>query len=1062
MKKIVKRFLKSENTSVGLMMACILLVVGILCVNLYYFRNVLPENAVTSQEQNEIMRLGDELVSSSENLKYLARNYAVTGDIAYFKDYWSLAKGYDGRNAIIEDIAEYNFSRTEKDKLAEIKNKCKLLEEYEVCLLKNSLKQYKVDLKDYEGVQPLKAYIVYTENYDLSVIEPEYIYGDGFGISGLDDNYLLILSELEEELGDFNALVEGSVDELDRQTEKIKNQIFICQIACIILVVICVILLVFQKNKVYSLRHINEMIVEAVSQEYLMIAMVDLQDYSVVNLKGCFEEWGISSDGQNFMELSEQYVEKRVHPAYKEVFLRAAQPSYVLRKMDEWPGATSCVYKNNQDEWIIMDITKSKKFSAKNPKVIVSFRSAGEIVQQQQEQRQRDEMLMYFSREFFEVYVVDLNRGSYEIIRSAERYGNYIKNLTGDFAQLMEMATVSWTKPPYREMFSQLLDTKEIKRRFSEGIKKIEFIYESYDENWKCLQCFPVPDYGFGNEKMIFALKDYNEEMQIRTNEVLASEAMNNIYSLVAFRDIEADRYECIHRSEKIFDFPEKGSYSELIERILSIIHEDDREKYLTDLSDERFDRDGRAEGEYRLHDGEGQYHYYHQYITKVNIPSGSRMAILIKNIDESKMHEIWEAEQLQKELKSKAKELEMTKLLAKKSKDLEKALQQAESANDAKSKFLSNMSHDLRTPMNAILGMTYLAKKHMNDKAEVDRCLNTILLSSQNMLALINDVLDMNKIESGVIELHEKPGNLEKLIRDVEEIIKNRCESNRQTLDIDYSGLIHGHVCMDELRVRQIITNLLTNATKYTQEGGNITMLVTEKEGLDDIHCNIVFVIQDNGIGMSEAFVKRVFEPFEREATELSGKTEGTGLGMAIVKNLVDIMNGTIEIQSTVNIGTTITVVLPFVISDKEESVGEFDLSTVQRKYPGKHILIVEDKRINLEIVKGFLEDTELLIDEARNGKEAVEKIKESEEGTYDLVFMDISMPVMRGDEATREIRSIDRDDCRNMPIIAMTANALESDVENSYKCGMSGHISKPIEPEKVYSCLNKWLLDE
>ena len=1061
MKKLVKTYDKKEKISAGFMLICILLVVGILCINLHYFKKVLPENAITNQEQNEIMELGEGLISTSEKLTYLAHNYAITGDIAYFKEYWNLAKGYRGRNAIIDDIAERNFSRTEKEKLNEIRRKCKKLEEYEVYLLKKSLKKYGIDVRDYEGIQPVKAYIIYTQNYDLSSIDPSYTYETDLDVSGLNKNYLLTSDELAKDIDAFSSLIEGRADELDRQTEKIKEQVVIFQIACIILVIICVILLVFQNNKVYSLRHINEMIVDAVSQEYLMIVMVNLLDYSAVNLKGSFEEWSIASDGHNFMELSQQYVEKCVHPAYKEVFLRAVQPSYVLRKMDEWPGATTCIYKNNQDEWIIMDITKTKNFSKKDPVVIVSFRNAGEIIQQQQEQRQRDEMLMYFSREYFEVYVVDLNLGSYEIIRSAERYGNYIKSLTGDFAQLMEMAIVSWTKPPYREMFNQLLDTKEIKKRFSTGTKKIEFIYESYDENWKSLQCFPVPDYGLGNEKMIFALRDYNEEMQIRTNEVLASEAMNNIYSLVAFRDIEADRYECIHRSEDIFDFPEKGNYSELVEKILSIIHDDDREKYLTELSDQRFDRDGRAEGEYRLHDEEGQYHYYHQYTTKVNVPSGSRMVILIKNIDESKMHEIWEAEQLQKELKSKAKELEMTKLLAKKSKDLEKALQQAESANDAKSKFLSNMSHDLRTPMNAILGMTYLAKKHMNDEAEVDKCLNTILLSSQNMLALINDVLDMNKIESGVIDLHEKSGDLEKLIKDVEELIRNRCESNRQTLNIDYSKLIHKYVCMDELRVRQIITNLLTNATKYTPEGGNIEMFVTEQTGLDQKHCNMTFTIKDNGIGMSEEFVKRVFEPFEREATELSDKIEGTGLGMAIVKNLVDIMKGNIEIQSAVNVGTTITVILPFDICNEEESDGKIDLATVQRKYPGKHILIVEDKRINLEIVKGFLEDTELIIDEARNGKEAVEKIKNSEEGTYDLVFMDISMPVMRGDEATVEIRRIDRDDCRKMPIIAMTANALESDVENSYKCGMSGHISKPIEPEKVYSCLNKWLLD-
>ena len=677
--------------------------------------------------------------------------------------------------------------------------------------------------------------------------------------------------------------------------------------------------------------------------------------------------------------------------------------------------------------------------------------------------RQRDKMLMYFERDYFEVYIVDLNQGSYKIIRSAQKSGNQMKQITGDYTKLIELAMASWAKPPYKELFCQLMDTKEVKKRFLSGTKKIEFIYESYDEKWKSLQCFPVPDYGQGNEKMIFALSDYDEEMQIRTKEALAKEAMNNIYVMVAFRDIEADRYERIHSAEKIFDFPEKGKYSELVERLLTLIHPEDREKFLTEFSDERFEQEGRAEGEYRLQDQEGQYHYYREYITKVNIPSVSRMVIIIKNIDESKMHEIWKAEQLQKELNAKAKELEMTKLLAEKSKDLEKALQQAENANNAKSKFLSNMSHDLRTPMNAILGMTYLARKHIDDETEVNKCLDTILSSSQNMLALINDVLDMNKIESGIVELHEKPIDLKKVIQDVENIIRSQCEASHQKLSIDYSKVMHRYVKMDELRVRQILINLLSNAVKYTQDYGQICMEVKEQTGRQDkSYCNIVFQITDNGIGMEKAFVKCIFEPFEREKTDLTRRIEGTGLGMAIVKNLVNIMNGQIEIDSTVNVGTNITVVLPFQICREQDSSIELVPPVVQRDYFGKRILIVEDKRINMEIVKGFLEDTKLIIDEARNGKEAIEKLRMSEEGTYDLIFMDISMPIMRGDEAAMEIRKMNRSDCKTIPIIAMTANALESDVQNSYKCGMNGHISKPIEPEEVYRCLNEWLLDE
>ena len=676
-------------------------------------------------------------------------------------------------------------------------------------------------------------------------------------------------------------------------------------------------------------------------------------------------------------------------------------------------------------------------------------------------QRQRDDMLVYFSREYFEVYVVDLNCGSYEIIRSAERRGDDIKRLTGDFKQLMERALVTWTKPPYKEKFNQLVDMEGIKRRFSSGEKKIEFIYKSYDEKWKRLECFPVPEYGTDNEKMIFALRDYTEEMQIRTNEVLASEAMNDIYTLVAFRDMEADRYECgCHRMESVMDFPEKGIYSVWVASMLERIHEKDREKFLLELSDERFYREGRAECEYRIRDKEGEYHYYRQYNAKVNVLSGPKMAILIRNVDEFRKHEIWKAEQLQKELEAKAKELEMTRLLAEKSKDLEKALLQAESANNAKSKFLSNMSHDLRTPMNVILGMAYLAKRHIDDGGEVDRCLNTILLSSQNMLALINDVLDMNKIESGVIEIREKSEDIVKIIQDIELLIRSRCEENQQIFVVNYDKVVHRHLRMDNLRVRQIMINLLSNAVKYTPSYGRISMEVIEQAGKSDAQCNIIFVIRDNGIGMSGDFVNRVFEPFERENTDLSDRIEGTGLGMAITKNLVDLMKGQIKIDSMINVGTKITVMLPFVVCAQSDDCSESALKKVQRRYPGKRILIVEDKHINMEIIKCFLEDSELVIDEAQNGKEAVEKIKAAAEGTYDLVFMDISMPVMRGDEATMEIRKIDRADCRTVPIIAMTANALESDVQNSYKCGMNGHISKPIEPEEVYKCLNEWLM--
>ena len=927
----MKKWMQSTRTS--LILICIFLLIVLLSINMGYFDRQLSQNDDAKQEKNEQIGLYSQLAMTSGNLSYYMRTYVTMGDIEYFKCYWNLKKGPNGRQDLLKTLAAHEHSRKEREKSAVLKENCEKLQEYELFFLRYALKRYQVDASAYEGTQPLKAYIIDTLNYDFT--NSEYIDSEADSWQDAFPRYHSIAEEVTKELWELSMITEDRVDELDRHSEKIKRQIFVIQAVSLLLASVCVVLLMMTKTS----------------------------------------------------------------------------------------------------------------------KVAATFsENTGEMHHTHREQ-QRDEMLMYFSREYFEVYVVDLSQGSYEIIRSTEQYGSYIRSLTGDFAHLMEMAIVSWTKPPYREIFSQLLNTEEIKQRFAAGEKKIEFVYESYEDQWKRLECFPVPEYGAGNEKMIFAIRDYNEEMQIRTNEVLASEAMNHIYTLVAIRDIEADRYECLHRRlERILDFPEKGIYADLVNAILRNIHEQDIEKFHTELSDERFEREGRAECEYRIRDKKGEYHYYRQYNAKVNMLSGSRMVILIRNIDAFKKHELWKAEQVQKEL-------EMTKLLAEKSKDLEKALLQAESANNAKSKFLSTMSHDLRTPMNVILGMAYLAKKHIGDAAEVDRCLDTILLSSQNMLALINDVLDMNKIESGVIEVREKSGDLVKLIEDLEQLIRNRCEENQQIFSIDCNRIVHRYLFMDELRVRQIITNLLSNAVKYTPAFGRISMEVIEQTSRDEGKCSILFIIRDNGIGMSGDFVKRAFEPFEREMTDLSEQIEGTGLGMSITKNLVELMKGTIEIESIVSVGTKITVMLPFKICEEEITGKEIDFAVLQGKYPGKRILIVEDKRMNLEIVKGFLEDAELTVDEARNGREAVDKLRNATEGTYDLVFMDITMPVLRGDEAAMQIRNIDREDCKTIPIIAMTANAMESDVQNSFQCGMNGHISKPIEPKEVYKCLNKWL---
>lgn len=1039
----------------GFLILVILVAVVVGCCSLYS-RNKSEEFA----DEYGLEAAVKELQDVSSDMAYQLRNFALSGDMEFLRAYWDCALNQGGRDAVLQRLEHIVTPGDEFEQLMDIKEQFKAVEAMEVSSMRQAIGEHGIVIEQYKDDDQLQNYIEHIYNYQLPT-ESEINYPRKALSYLISSEYIESVEVACEATANLTAQIRERMDIQAKEEEDLLNCIYIFQILGTIFIVICLGAFLLLNNRVLSLRRFNKDVLSTLTDEFLMISVINLKTEKAKPLKCVLKDFKCEAETKGYLEILGNYASVAISTTHRENFLRTIQPNYIMNKFKKGQAVVSCIYKTNRNEWIILEITKSRDYSEENPIVVFSYKNAVGIVQQQNEQRQRDEMLMHFSRDYFEVYVVDLNSDSYEIIRSAERYGNYIKNLTGDFGQLMERAYNTWAKDPYRDMFRQLTDVEDVKQNFANGKKNIEFIYESNDGKWKLLQCFPVPEYGVGNEKMIFALRDYNEEMQLRTNEVLASVALTNVYMLVASRDVEANKYEFIHCSENLLGIPEKGNYEEFWQTFIDSVHEEDKEKFKRDLSDARYEQDGMAECEYRLVDKDGNIHYYHEYITTVKVPSGSRMVILIKNIDESKKHEMWVAEQLQRELRVKAKELEMTKLLAKKSKDLEKALQQAESANHAKSSFLSNMSHDLRTPMNAILGMTYLAKKRLGEDEEVNKCLDVIMSSSEDMLALINDVLDMNKIESGVTELHEKPCNLEKLFAEIENVFANKCQANNQSLSIRYDKVRHVNVVADEVRIKQILTNLVSNAVKYTQENGHISLEAIEDSWDTMNNCSMRFVITDNGIGMSKDFISKVFLPFEREETVLSDKIEGTGLGMAIVKNLVDTMGGTIKIDSVVGEGTKVSVCIPMQLSETKIECELPEALAVQHKYPGKHVLIVEDKRINMEIVKGFLEDTEITIDEAHNGKEAVEKMRDAVEGTYDLIFMDIRMPIMKGDEATMAIRNMDRDDCKNIPIIAMTANAMATDVENSYNSGMNGHISKPIEPEEVYRCLNKWLLE-
>lgn len=389
---------------------------------------------------------------------------------------------------------------------------------------------------------------------------------------------------------------------------------------------------------------------------------------------------------------------------------------------------------------------------------------------------------------------------------------------------------------------------------------------------------------------------------------------------------------------------------------------------------------------------------------------------------------------------------------------EVEQALQVAKVASQAKSNFLNNMSHDIRTPMNAIMGFTNIAQKALEKGEDVSAYLSKIKVSSKHLLDLINDVLDMSRIESGKVILAEATYNIISLTEEMKTIIQTDIASKNINFTVDVSQVQNEYIRCDKLRLNQIFLNLLSNAVKFTPEGGQIDFIITESDSNIVDKRKFKIVVQDNGIGMSEDFKKVLFAPFEREKSSTISKIQGTGLGMAITKNLVDMMRGTIQVDSTKNEGTTISVEFDFTIVDESEIDNEATVAKIEKvnvnNFMNKRVLLVEDNILNQEITTSILNQFGFVVETADNGQIAIEKIKavyKDKAKRYDVVLMDIQMPVMDGYEATRQIRAIEDAYIKQLPILAMTANAFEEDKKAAFAAGMNAHIPKPIDANEL-----------
>lgn len=388
----------------------------------------------------------------------------------------------------------------------------------------------------------------------------------------------------------------------------------------------------------------------------------------------------------------------------------------------------------------------------------------------------------------------------------------------------------------------------------------------------------------------------------------------------------------------------------------------------------------------------------------------------------------------------------------------LRRAVREEEKANLAKTQFLSSMSHDIRTPMNAVIGMTEIAKHHLDDPAYVKACLDKVTLSGNHLLTLINDILDISKVESGKMTLNPAPFSLRDTVAQMQNIIRQSADEKGITFTTGLHDITDNFVIGDTLRIQQVLLNLLTNAVKYTESGGHVAFDVSEQPSEKENMVALRFIVSDDGMGMSEEFQQNMYSSFSRATDSRINKIQGSGLGLSIARQMVVLMNGTIECSSAPGSGTTFTVTIELPVTDPiQMPVPETHASDCTGEFNGMHILVAEDNDLNWEIIHTMLGEYGIRTTRALNGQHCLDLLHEKGASAYSLVLMDVQMPVMDGREATRRLRSDTDPALRALPVIAMTADAFAEDVYACLEAGMDAHIAKPLEMKRVLEILHR-----
>lgn len=805
-----------------------------------------------------------------------------------------------------------------------------------------------------------------------------------------------------------------------------------------------------------QLRNIK--LIQALSDSYETIYYIDpiTEKYETHGTNYTFNEKIIKklSKGENFFDDLIKDVTKVIHDPDQEQFT-----NFFTRN-----NLSKTVYKstgNYIDVRILIDYEPvwhrikavAVKDSNDNDRYVVGIMNISDLKKQELERSRNSEIIKILASEYSAVFYVDFEDESvtpYTLneytISNFERYFRKDVPYTEAFKNFVD-TNVS---PSDKNRLLELGSIYNIKNTLSKQ-KSYSVTYQGLNDGIAHYCELKIVKFGDDSDKPVdiaIGFSDRDEEILTHYVDTKLYEDYFGIY----FVNLENDSVRIIKqdKTRNIVDFKSEGLFLKQMSSYSYYIHPKYKEDMLNFCNSEYLMNylKGQDKREFTYQITNNEWRRATAFVVDRDGDTPKTLIITFMNIDDVAAQKI----ELTETIAEQKKALESQQIL------LEQALAKAEAASNAKTAFLSNMSHDIRTPMNAITGFTNLALEHIDEKEKVHNYLEKVAKSSDHLLSLINDVLDMSRIEAGKVLLDLEPENIMNIIQYVKDILSPEINLKQQKFIINTENVVHETVMCDRLRLNRILLNIISNSIKYTHREGIISIKISEADTNAEEYKSYTFEIKDNGIGMKPEFLKTIFEPFTRERNSTVSGIQGTGLGMAITKNLVDIMNGTIKIDSEEGKGTTTTITLELKITDRTKNIiSKSDKHDVS--FAGAKVLLVDDNDFNREIASLILTDQGIIVEEAQNGQEAYEKVAASAPGNYDLILMDVQMPIMGGYEATQKIRALENKELANIPIIAMTANAFEEDRAAAFNAGMNEHIPKPLNITKLTHTLQQYL---